>query len=227
MAIVVGIDGTGPFFDSTYTEEFKDSFVRKICPDQNPNKQYYRGPIGPGGGLIEAVNNGYNYIIGRYGWAGRDNRILLTGYSRGGLGVLVIAERLKAMNINVAAMMLFDAVDRHAVLNAPTVPSNVAEVLHVRRHPDTKSRESFGNCGTQAASPMMTKYKEEYFNCTHGGVGGTPWKADGKPLNTYIYEGIPDYQQTMVTYGDDAFISGQVHDYVKPFVKAHGFSDNF
>lgn len=220
MSIVLGIDGTGPFFDSTYATEFKNSFVRRICPEGNPNKKYFRGPIGPGGGLPEAIQGGYDFITGRNGWAGRDNSILLTGYSRGGLGVLVVANMLKDAKIPVAAMLLFDAVDRHVAYDAPTVPTNVAQVLHIRRSPESGSRISFGNCGTGASAP--TVYREVFYNCTHGGVGGTPWESAGNP-NALIHEGFPDNRDTHVTYAQDRQVSAEIWAYVQPFIQKYKF----
>lgn len=220
MPILVGIDGTGPFFDSTYEAAFKNSFVRKICPEGNPNKKYFRGPIGPGGGLPEAINGGYQFIRNRLGWAGSDNSILLTGYSRGGLGVLVIAEMLRAQKIPVKAMMLFDAVDRHVAYSADSVPTNVEEVLHVRRNWSAGSRESFGNCGTSYSSP--TKYTEKFYRCTHGGVGGTPWECGDKNPNEFIDEGFPD-GLTRVTFAEDGLVSAQVWRDIEPFLKKSKF----
>jgi acetyl esterase/lipase len=220
MPIVVGIDGTGPFFDSTYETNFRNSFVRRICPERNANKRYFRGPIGPGGGMPQAIDGGYNFIIARRGAAGADNSILLTGFSRGGLGVLVIAERLRRQNIPVKAMLLFDAVDRHVAYNAPRVPDNVANVFHARRNWSGGSRESFGNCGTEW-NQQKTKYTEQFFRCTHGGVGGTPWEHDGNP-NAYIDEGFPD-GMTRVTFAEDVRISAQVWTAVQPFLREHRF----
>ena len=221
MPILVGIDGTGAFFDSTYAEDFADSFVRRLCPEGNLNKKYFRGPIGPGGGLADAISAGHSFIVSRNGYAGRNNDILLTGYSRGGLGVLVIAERLKQLNIPVKAMLLFDAVDRHVAFDAPVVPNNVANVLHLRRNPLTHSRDSFGNCGTSAVAP--TQYKESFFMCTHGGVGGTYWKQGDHRPTDIIHEGFPDSKDTTVTYEQDQRVSGQVWNFAQEFIHKYNF----
>lgn len=221
MPIVVGIDGTGAFLDSTYAKDFAKSFVRQLCPEGNFNKKYFRGPIGPGGGLTDAINAGYEFIKGRHGWAGHDNRILLTGYSRGGLGVLVIADKLKKLNLKVAAMLLFDAVDRHVVWDMPVVPDNVENVLHLRRSPLSDSRISFGNCGTSAT--RSTAYTEQYFMCTHGGVGGTFWQRGEHAPTDRIYEGFPDNRLTQITYEQDERVSGDVWKAALPFIQTQRF----
>ena len=84
MALLVGIDGTGPFFNSTYAKEFEESFVHRIIRDSRiggPDKRYFRGPIGPGGGLPDAINGGFSFIMQRRR-EGNTSPILLTGYNR-------------------------------------------------------------------------------------------------------------------------------------------------
>lgn len=262
MPILVGIDGTGggffpgDSFNNQYDVDFKKSFVRRICGDGSHNKAYFRGPVALGGGLPEAIEGGYNFIISKlqqaqfgviqkpqfFGGSNpfnqqlggtrtipnnfntKNEKVLLTGYSRGGLGVLVIAEKLRLQNIPVAAMVLFDAVDRHLAYDAPSIPENVAEVVHVMRHPSTDSRPSFGNCGTEYNS-QKTKYTERKFMCTHGGMGGTPWVQGRNNSNAFIDEGKPDPPDgvTKVTYGQDQLVSPQVWNFVLPFLQGHGF----
>lgn len=262
MPIVVGIDGTGggftpgDTFNKQYDIDFDKSFVKKICGNGSSNKMYFRGPVALGGGLPEAIEGGYNFILSKLQQAqfgalkkpqfqGTSNPIfnlqfeksriipnnlntqheavLLTGYSRGGLGVLVIAEKLRLKNIPVAGMVLFDAVDRHLAFDAPSIPENVAEVVHVMRHPSTDSRPSFGNCGTEFTH--KTKYTERKFMCTHGGMGGTPWTQGKHNSNSLIDEGKPDPPDgvTRVTYGQDQLVSPQVWTFVLPFLQKHNF----
>lgn len=219
MPIVVGIDGTGPFFDTDYHKGKKFSFVSKILMGGGEDKKYFRGPIGPGGGLGDAINGGLDFIMARRKSGNQD--ILLTGYSRGGLGVLVIAEKLRSRKIPVKAMMLFDAVDRHAFYDADSIPNNVEEVFHVRRHKNAGSRESFGNCGTRYTHP--TKYTEKFYLCTHGGVGGGPWvKPPGKQNHDKIDEGFPD-GLTKVSFVDEQIVSMQVWSDIIPFLSKHKF----
>ena len=221
MPIVVGIDGTGPVSDNSYNADFANSFVRRICPERNaPDKRYSRGPITPGGGLPQAINRSFAFINDRRGRAGHGNDpILLTGFSRGGLGVLVVAEMLRKEGITVTAMLLFDAVDRHLGYNAPRVPDNVLNVFHARRSPDAGSRESFGNCGTEW-NRQKTNYTEQFFRCTHGAVGGTPQTNAAKP-NDFVSE-FPD-GRTNVTFADNVRVSGQVWSEVQPFIRQYDF----
>jgi hypothetical protein len=227
MTIKFGIDGTGPFFDSTYAENFANSHVKKICTGNN---EYSRGPIGPGGGLPEAINMGYRAIMAKREIPmHRNSDILLTGYSRGGLGVLVIARMLKEQNIPVKAILLFDSVDRHAGYSADVVPDNVQNVFHARRDPSARSRMSFGNCGTQYTH--STNYEQSFFVCTHGAMGGTPWKpGDGESPNDYIREGTLEdvynwdwNSRTNITFATDRRMSEVVWGFVQPFIRRHGF----
>lgn len=236
MPILYGIDGTGPFFDTTYAQNFANSHVRRICASGD---EYSRGPIGPGGGLPEAIEAGMSVVLQKRRAFESQNEqtcmlphlgdILLTGYSRGGLGVLEMARRLKGQNIPVKAIMLFDAVDRHAAYDAESVPNNVEHVLHVRRDPQARSRMSFGNCGTKFSPP--TKYSQKFFWCTHGAMGGTPWTLpQGVSSNEVIQEGtledayLRDWNaRTNVTYAVDAARSVEIWNYCQSFLSTHKF----
>lgn len=235
--LLAGIDGTGPTLDSTYEAEFRNSFVRRLCPPTDPTRWYKRGPTGPGTGLITAVDEGTDFIRQR---CEPGIRVLLTGYSRGALGVLAIAQRLHAAAIPVEAMMLFDAVARHPVLDAEAIPPNVKHVLHIMRDPSTRSRLSFGNCG-KLPSSLGTFYTSRTFRGTHGAMGGTPWVGSGSDPQTftsprggartvhgtrlfdYIFEGFPDSRLTNVTYDQDRIVAIQIWRYVQPFLRKHGF----
>lgn len=213
MAILVGIDGTGEISNTAYGESFNDGFVKRITRDSRideQNKKYLRGPIAPGGGLLGAVSEGHAFVLNRYRKAGKDS-VLLTGFSRGAAGVIVVAKRLQSEGIEVAAMLLFDAVDRHIAIDAEWIPNNVARVLHLRRDPKARSRESFGSAGTRWTPP--TVYEERFFVCTHGAIGGTYWKPKkGQTLNDLIVEGFPD-GKTAVTYAADKKSSDAVWAY--------------
>jgi hypothetical protein len=50
----------------------------------------------------------------------------------------------------------------------------------------TLSRAWFGNCGRQRES-SGTAYSERMFYCTHGALGGTPWK-EGRGVGGLIQE---------------------------------------
>jgi len=226
MAIIVGIDGTGSAFtpgagrDTDYDTAFAKSFVSRICKPETNNKKYYRGPVALGGGLVDAVNGGANFILGRRR-AGVTEDVLLTGYSRGAAGVVALAAQLKRQNVPVRAMLLFDCVDRHLFINAEVIPNNVGHVMHVIRDPKSSSRESFSNDGMRFTPP--TVYPAAYtFMCTHGGMGGTPWDATGHSPNDIINEGGVD-GATKITYGQDARVSQEVWAFVQSFIRTHGF----
>lgn len=227
MPILVGIDGTGGDImpgsgrDARYDVAFANSFVSKLCKSK-PNAQYNRGPVALGGGLDVAVASGVSFIEMKRRAMGNNEPILLTGYSRGALGVMVIAQRLQRQNINIRAALLFDCVDRHGDYDAEVVPNNIENVFHVIRDPKTESRGSFGNDAMSYRPP--TKYQGPFmFMCTHGGMGGTPWEIpQGKTANDFIEEGFPD-GKTKVTYAQDARVSGELWTFVQGFIRTHKF----
>lgn len=227
MAIVVGIDGSGSAIfpgsgrDTAYDVEFAKSFVSRICKNKGPNRAYFRGPVRFGGGMIEAVAGGHQFIKNRRA-AGVREPILLTGYSRGAAGVVAIAARLKRESINVATLMLFDCVDRQGDIDAEIIPNNVGHVMHVVRDPRSSSRESFSNDGLKFSPPTVfpNAYK---FMCTHGGMGGCPWKPErGQKPTDLIDEGFPD-GMTKITFAADAAVSEQVWNHCQQFLRTHGF----
>ncbi len=249
MAIIVGIDGTdgwwvnGPWRDKSYDENFKNSFVRKIAYGKGPNSKYERGPLTHGGNLDNSVSACYQFILQKIA-SGVYDPILLTGYSRGAAGVVEVAKYLNRVRVPIAveAMMLFDCVDRHVTFNTDTVPPNVKNVLHVMRDPAAQSREGFGNSGTKHFA--ATKYEPlKKFMCTHGGMGGCPWKpGKGQKQSDYIDEGMgvprltgvistpmgvsPKFEgdgMTKVTFQQDAAISTTVWTYAVPYLQRHGF----
>lgn len=231
MPILVGIDGTGGDLmpgaarDARYDLAFANSFVSKLCKSK-PNAQYNRGPVGLGGGLDIAISSGMSFIEQKRRTHGANEPILLTGYSRGALGVLVIAQRLQRQNIKVRAALLFDCVDRHGDYDAEVVPNNIENVLHLIRDPKANSRHSFGNDAMSYRPP--TKYQGPYtFLCTHGGMGGTPWErpADKKPSDL-IDEGAMEQiynSTTAVSYEQDARVSGEVWTFAQGFIRTHNF----
>lgn len=224
MPIVVGIDGTGggtwitAARNARYDKDFAKSHVRTICRGAGA-RRYFRGPGTLGAGMPEAINGGVSYIKAQV--KSNSQPVLLTGYSRGGLGVIVIAKELKKAGIDVQAMILFDAVDRHVAYDGAVIPKNVANVLHLRRSSRSSSRESFGNDGTSYYS-SSTKYEQAFFLCTHGAMGGTHWKDDSKSGGTLIDEGGYD-GMTTITYDQDERMSGVVWTYARMFMGKHGF----
>lgn len=247
MPILVGIDGTGDAIapgkkrDADYDLAFKDSFVSRICAGK-AHALYQRGPVMLGGGLLHAIETGVAFIVEKHKYLPKEP-VLLTGYSRGATGVVAIAKRLKKRNINVRAMMLFDCVDRHVAVDAYEVPNNVEYVNHVMRDPAARSRMTFSNDALAYSHPTVYLQPKHYL-CTHGGMGGMPWRLeDGKGPNDYIDEGFmeavgsaPPWQllfggipwqtityRTNVTYANDARISKTVWRDVQPFLRKHNF----
>lgn len=231
MPILVGIDGTGggtipgKSRDARYDIDFANSFVSKLCKFK-PNALYCRGPVTFGGGLDIAIFNGVKFIKDKRKELGDSEPILLTGYSRGALGAMVIAQRLQRENITVRAAMLFDCVDRHGDYDAEVVPQNVENIMHVIRDPKAKSRHSFGNDAMKYRMP--TRYEGPFmFMCTHGGMGGTPWvrPRDKKPSDL-IDEGASEEfynKTTAITYQQDEDVSKFVWNYCQNFMKSHQF----
>lgn len=225
MAIVVGIDGTsGDVFGGrerrdNYDRDFKDSFVSKIC--NVTDRQYYRGPLIHGGGLLEAIFRGTAHIVMQY--VRNRQPIMLTGYSRGGAGVIGIAQRLTYLlpGVRIQAMLLFDAVDRHPTEVTGTIPGNVRNVLHLRRDWRSWSRVSFSNTGTRHR--MTTNYRQEFFRCTHGAMGGMYWTPkEGETGSDRIHEGGHDLVGTSITYDQDRLMSANVWQNALPFMREHG-----
>lgn len=238
MPILVGIDGTDDSWrlnaarNARYDAAFAKSFVRQLCPDNKNNAKYYRGPLADGGYLHVAINEGVEFIRTRKR-ALPNEQVLLTGYSRGALGAVVIAKRLKDLNIKVRALMMFDCVDRHVAFDADVIPDNVEYVCHVIRNPAARSRATFGNDGMRY-NPRTTNYPTAtMFMCTHGGMGGVPWT--GGAADELIDEGTAEAlaspvrmepvwtYRTNVTYERDAAESRRVWDHVQPFLTTHGF----
>ena len=254
MAVIVGIDGTGSAFipgegrDREYDVSFANSFVRRICNNAGTRARYFRGPVALGGGLPEAIDGGFQFIMQRRGYrrpstasafladgfglsrpgsiasaaAAGGEEILLTGYSRGAAGAIALAKRLKDVSVPVRALLLFDCVDRHLAIDADVIPNNVGYVMHVIRDPQSGSRESFDNDGMRYTPP--TVFPNAYsFMCTHGGMGGCPWiPPPGVATTTLIDEGGTD-GITTISYAQDALVSQQVWGHVQPFMREHGF----
>jgi hypothetical protein len=181
MDIYLGIDGSGDSNNETYKKVFEKSFVQSYARSGVFGHWYYvRGPGMLGTETPGLARNGLIWLKEKITAAKRANkpyRLFLSGYSRGGAAVTEIAFNLKSDAIRVHAMMLFDAVDMSSLGNVAVVPSNVYQCFHARRHPKAASRELFGNCATRHEVPA--NYVEKFFMCTHGGVGGTPWKENG------------------------------------------------
>ena len=227
MNLIVGIDGTGSAVvpsqsrDRQYDLDFANSFVKRIAGKSGANFKYHRGPVAGGGGLVAAVSGGFSFIKNKVTNSRTPHKVLLTGYSRGAAGAVAIAAKLKKANIAVDALLLFDCVDRHIVIDAEVIPNNVVECLHVIRDSRSSSRGSFSNDGMKYRPP--TKVKAYKFLCTHGGMGGTPWsKPNNKKATDLIDEGGID-GMTTISYAEDQRVSNSIWQFVQPFCSQHGF----
>jgi hypothetical protein len=195
------------------------SYIVRHFPGQN--KRYIRGPGMDGFDMASIVSTGYSYL---HLWlAGRkDYAIYLTGYSRGGSGVIGVAQRLNDVNVKVKSMMLFDAVDRALGVSTSEIPNNVERVVHARRDPHLFSRDSFGNCGTRWSAP--TKVEMKFFAGTHGAVGGVPDPVPhGKRSSDFVKEFGELIPSTVLTYQQDHAAAKTVWAWAQPRLWRDGF----
>lgn len=190
-ALYYGIDGTGPFFNKKYQTKFDSSFVNVFAREASWTiGRYNRGPTNSGVSTkslgADAFSHVQQWMRTTRAAGGQAPFLCLAGYSRGGAAVIHTCKLLDAVNIPVDCLLLFDAVDRAiSLFDVKQVPKNVRHVYHARRKSDTKSRGSFGNCGTslaasqQATGPFETSgYVEKFFFGTHGAIGGLPWMIE-------------------------------------------------
>lgn len=197
--ILLGIDGTADLFDSDYKKSMDASFVSRIvreCPTDM--KQYIRGPARDGIDMVALISKGYEFVHLRK-FAKPDAKVLLTGYSRGGAGVVGVAQRLKRDDIKVDGMVLFDPVNRSVSSSTDEVPNNVLNMVQARRATESYSRLSFNNCAVIWHAPTQCDIR--YFWATHGGVGGVPWPVEpGKSPKDFIDEGFGEHYLTNLVY---------------------------
>lgn len=207
--IVVAIDGTGVFDDAQYRREMRHSFVSYISQNSPfRHVRYWRGPAVEGSDCPFLVSEAYTWVD----MLRTEDRegVLLAGYSRGAACVVAIAQRLQSDDVRVNAMMLFDCVDRAVGIDTARIPNNVDEVLHVRRSPLARSRESFSNSGTVSSAP--TVYNEHFFMGTHGAMGGVPWHNYYEDL--YIHEGGLD-GATAITFRRDRACAREIWNFIR------------
>ncbi|MGI8543719.1 MAG: hypothetical protein ACR2MD_09620 [Aridibacter sp.] len=220
--ILLGIDGSGKIRDNLYTQHFRNSFVTRLCSLGRGNRKYLGGPGPAGGGLSSAINEGYEWvkILKR---ENPSDDILLTGYSRGAVGVIVVANKLKRDGLNVKAMMLFDCVDRHLRFDATFIPENVQNVKHVIRDPASGSRRRFGNDGMRWHSGSTNYLPIVRYMCTHGGMGGTPNKPDRDESWTDLIDEGAFIRETNISYQQDKNVSERIWNDCQVFFRQHGF----
>jgi hypothetical protein len=229
MILLAGIDGTGTSDDAAYTTEFANSFVRvltRIWRADGP-AFYQRGPSELGIETRQLAYRAAGFIIHQLTPRKAMNQrtgVFLVGYSRGAAALLDTCRQLQERNIGVDCLLMFDAVDRTGEVDGDLIPPNVRVCFHAIRDPMTLSRSWFGNCGRQRES-LATGYNEKMFFCTHGALGGTPWKeghgvgglireSHGWLLPTMENQGVSGFfGQTMVHPRHDALESQRVWDW--------------
>lgn len=189
MITYAGVDGTSTE-EETYKDTYWYSFINRLFRNELvkfTEPWYLRGPYLSGRDTALRAEEAYKHVKAMW-TSGKAKAIFLGGHSRGGAAVIEVAKWLKERdNIPVECLILFDAVDRTHTLgdifqNTP-IADTVKRVIHARRNiPLSRSRLSFGNCGTTFENDSKTILFQEYFWATHSAVGGVPWKKAVHPL---------------------------------------------
>ena len=222
--ILLGIDGTGDIANSTYFPTMNASFVSYIARHSKARlKKYIRGPGFDGLDMASIVSYGYTFVHLALA-ANKGARILLTGYSRGGAGVIGVAQRLQKDGVLVDGIVLFDAVDRAVGVDATVIPNNVQRVVYARRDPAGSSRLSFGNCGTVWHAPTKTELR--LFRGTHGALGGCHWTCPPDKKPTDLIDEPYEWQGTRISYEQDLVAVKAVWTWVQPRVAQLGYFMN-
>ena len=225
--MLVVIDGTGEWFNKSYEKTMEGGFMKKIMRDSHHSpKEYFRGPSLTGiesGYIVAQVMNWIRQQLNN----GATPELFIAGYSRGGSVAIEVAGEIAnvasmasllgdgpwcILNRNIRCMALFDAVDR-SYLDTKVIPYNVTHAYHALRDPKAGSRRSFSNTGLEHEIPGNLETKT--FFCTHGAMGGLPWKGDhpteviGQQITipiikkTFSYK----YRSETVTVTDDSGVS--------------------
>jgi hypothetical protein len=195
--VLYAVGGTNSAADNintnnrTHVWRFYDAFVY-------PGKKlYHDGPDGPSGnffgnGVSDLAEKGYNFICAELAkqknvkqpWL--NDPIILVGHSRGGLIVMLVAEKLMkgcpckdgkgAIDgpIPVRFMGLFDAVAMTPNNSAGPISNNVEFAAHGIRDPAAGSRSSWGNTGLEGANLLLI----QDFYGNHSAMGGDPGHGD-------------------------------------------------
>lgn len=237
MDILLCIDGTGDSSDSVYNRTMAHSHVRKIwyhSPLDDTSKRYMRGPTLLGLEMDSIVARGYSFVHDRYRELdpGRDRaldleawrpRVLLAGYSRGAAAIVDLARQLyQYAEIDVAAMVLFDCVDRAIDLESENIPANVRWLIHAMRDDAASSRESFGHSGVRITGPtIQAPGSPRRFFGTHGAIGGAYATTQGSTAAYVDERGIDG--MTNVSYARDRECADEVWAWVRPHLREQGF----
>lgn len=167
--------------DGTRSRRARGSNVREFHSRYVGAKLYYHGPDRwiTGADLWDSVQSALRFILWNRKSLGNQEAVDLIGHSRGGMGVIVVAQKLAQLRegpVPVRFMGLYDAVDRTPTVLFGVIPANVGHVRHAIRDPLAGSRPMFGNTGVMRAPGI--DYRLETFHGTHAAVGGDPWRGD-------------------------------------------------
>ena len=158
--ILIAVDGTGPWLDSAYQKEMGQSFVSQICNRSRISLRFYhRGPSVTGieSGLIGLQGLAHYLAALHTQGSGKPIEIYMTGYSRGAMICVYIANRIadfnrlnrltqpivnrvkesfgfagdKPADIRIKKMLLFDTVCSDATMYGPGIRRIPRIVEHV------------------------------------------------------------------------------------------------
>ncbi len=204
IIIVLGIDGTDS--KSWMKKDGSNSSVFKFVRDSSADyKAYFSGPNTFGtddNKILEDCVRKFHAILQKINCGGRVVRVYLTGHSRGGLIAINLAKKIKAITGQyVTFAALYDAVDRDidwfdvirlayspktgetpdSIDNSGGMTGVMIDAIkftaHARRSMTVESRGWFGNTGTKSS----LVYEQEFFDTSHGGMGGDPIYIPPKP----------------------------------------------
>ena len=205
--MIIGVDGTGAFLNSTYAIENRNSHVsRTISMAKQKSdgknkilKKYIRGPSVEGNSTYYIALQVRDLIV-KWKKENPQEKIFLVGHSRGGASVLIAAALIQQLNpsvfypndgktrlvgrVLIDGMFLFDAVNYtipgfNYFSDLRKIPTNVVHCYHAMRDPAAGSRSSWGNCGTIESVPKQLVSKKFYGS--HAALGGTPCTGDLEP----------------------------------------------
>lgn len=126
------IDGTGVADHGAYAREMSKGFCQRLT--RKAKGRYWRGPTLSGRETVTIAGHVADAIVAWRARAGARDKLFLAGHSRGGAAAIFVAQALKARQIEVEAMFLFDAVDRTVNFrSAQAVPGNVRHCFHALR----------------------------------------------------------------------------------------------
>jgi pimeloyl-ACP methyl ester carboxylesterase len=194
MTVILGIiDGTGPFWDSSYESAMQHSFCKQMSKPtgQISNIKYLRGPSGDGFSTSRRASAIVDWARAEMAKT-PDGRLYLAGYSRGAWGVTMAAETLMGHRIKVQALFLFDPVRMQAYHGGQVVPGNVQRVYIARRKHRAQIMNKY-NWDSSVLDGSMNPVREWWgvtslnishipgaeksFLGSHGALGGVGWQG--------------------------------------------------